>query len=429
MLIKNVTIIQAQGAEKQSRDVLIQKGRITRVDRSVVADEKTVIDGRGLLLLPGLVDLWARWADPGHEDRETMESGLRAASAGGFTTVQCLPWTRPVLDNGEMVSGFLERSRKFPGPELIPAGALTRQLLGEGLTDMMEMSEAGCRAVVQVPVSLDNIFLMMQGMKYAHMAGLKVMDPCSERRVNEGGVMHEGYYSTVLGLKGIPAFGETTMVARHIEMAAALRIPIHLAKISLRRSVELIRAAKADGIPVTASVTPQHITFCDEDLEAFNTAFKLDPPLRGRDDREALLEGLEDGTIDGFVSDHAPASREEKERDMILAPPGCSAFETAWAASVSACLPRGKLKWSDMSRLWTKNSSEWIGIDHSHPFQEGSVADLVLIDPEAQWIVEAKSADGESTGYGTPYEGRKLQSAIRMTIRCGKVIFSNMLLS
>ncbi|MCA9407769.1 MAG: dihydroorotase, partial [Candidatus Omnitrophica bacterium] len=322
LLIKNAVIINADKIYKKAQDILIEKGKIVKIGDSLKKDGAKVVDAKNNYVLPGLIDIHVHLREPGREDKETIETGSKAAVKGGFTTIMCMPNTKPVLDNCMVIEAVIKEAKRVGLLNVIPIGSITKGQKDEDLVDMFELKEAGCLALSDDGKSVVNSQLMKMAMQYSKMTGLLLIEHCEDPLISSGGVMNEGETSTLLGLKGDPGISETIIVARDIELANYLDARIHFAHMSLRRSVELIRFAKSQGIKVTAEACPHHFTLTDEEVKSFNTNTKVNPPLRTKDDIAAIKEALKDGTIDCIASDHAPHSIEEKEAEFIYAPNG-----------------------------------------------------------------------------------------------------------
>lgn len=421
LLIKNAVIVNADKMHKQPQDILIEKGTIIQIGRSLAADGAKTIDARGKLVMPGLVDIHVHLREPGREDKETIETGSRAAAKGGFTTIMCMPNTDPVIDNGMIVEAVRKEAKRIGLVHVIPIGAITRGQRGEDLTDILELKEAGCLALSDDGKSVANSQLMRLAMEYAHMAGLLVIEHCQDPFLSAGTVMNEGNTSTLLGLKGDPGVSETIIVARDIELARYLNTRIHLAHISLKRSVELIRFAKSQGIAVTAEACPHHFTLTDEAVKSFDTTTKVNPSLRTREDVDAIKEALKDGTIDCVVSDHAPHTPEDKEADFDHAPFGMIGLETSVGLTVTELVSPGVLSWPQMAERMSAAPARIIGLTGKGEIKEGKDADITIIDPDKEW--EVRKEDFVSKSKNSPFVGRKLNGCVAVTICQGKVVY------
>lgn len=421
LLIKNAVIVNADKMHKESQDILIDKGSIVKIGKNVSSDAAKVIDAKGKLVMPGLIDMHIHLREPGREDKETIETGSRAAAKGGFTTVLCMPNTTPVIDNAMIVEAILKEAKRVGLVNVIPVGAITRGQNGKELTDMFELKQAGCMALSDDGKTVASSRLMRLAMEYARMTGLFLIEHCQDPDLWCKGVMNEGDVSTVLGLKGDPGISETVIVGRDIELAHYLNARIHMAHMSLKRSVELIRFAKSQGIQVTAEACPHHFTLTDEEVKTFDTNTKVNPPLRTREDVEAIKAGLKDGTIDCIVTDHAPHTTEEKEKDYDHAPYGMIGLETAVGLTITELVEKGALSWTQMADRMSAAPARIVGLTNKGVVKEGMDGDITIIDPEKVW--EVRKEDIVSKSKNSPFIGRKLKGAVAATVYGGKVTY------
>ncbi len=421
LLIKNAIIVNADGKSRQPQDILLEKGRIARIGKSIAAGKYKVIDASGKLVLPGLIDPHVHLREPGREDKETIETGSRAAAKGGFTTVMCMPNTSPVADNAMIVEGVIKEARRVGLVNLIPVGAVTRGQKGQELTDMFELKAAGCRALSDDGYSVANSQLLRLALEYARMVGLVLIEHCQDPFASAGGVMNEGFNSTLLGMKGDPGFAESVIVGRDIEVVRYLRARIHLAHISLARSLDLIRQAKKEGVAVTCEVTPHHFTLTDEAVKSFDPDTKVNPPLRSPDDVQALRQGLRDGTVDCIASDHAPHTIEDKELGFEEAPPGMIGLETSLGLAVSELVDKKILTWPQIVEKMSANPAKIFGLETKGALREGLDADITVVDPGQEWVV--KKEDILSKSHNTPFIGRILKGRVVTTICAGRVSY------
>ncbi|MFA5260696.1 MAG: dihydroorotase, partial [Candidatus Omnitrophota bacterium] len=372
VLIKNAFIVNADKIYRQPQDILLEKGMIARVGPALPEGQARVIDVKGNHVFPGLIDLHVHLRQPGREDKETIETGSQAAVKGGFTTIVCMPNTKPVIDNAMIVEAVIKEARRVGLLNIIPAGAMTRGQNGEELTDMFELKEAGCLALTDDGRSVANSQTLRLALDYARMAGLLFMEHCQDLSLSSGGVMNESYTSTLLGMKGDPVVAETVIVARDIELIHYLKTRIHLQHISAARSVELVRWAKSQGIQVTAEATPHHFTLTDEAVKSFNPNTKVNPPLRTAADVEAIRQGLKDGTIDCIASDHAPHTIEDKEVGFDHAPFGVTGLETALALGITELVAGGMLTLNQLVDKMSAAPARVIGLERKGAIREGT---------------------------------------------------------
>ena len=423
ILIKNAVIVNADKMNDRPQDILLEKGKIAKIASSIKAENMKTIDAKGQLVMPGFIDIHVHFREPGREDKETIESGSKAAAKGGFTTVMCMPNTRPVIDNRMIVEALIQESRRVGLINVIPIGAITKGQQDQELVDMFEMKKAGCLALSDDGKSVVNSQLMRMAIEYSKMADILLIEHCEDPLLSHKGVMNEGTVSTVLGLKGDPAISESVIVARDIELARYLNARVHLAHMSSRRCVELIRFAKSQGIKVTAEATPHHFTLTDESVKSFDTSSKMNPPLRTQDDVDAIKEGLKDGTIDCIVTDHAPHTLEEKELSFDQAPFGIIGLETSVGLTISQLVKTGILSWQQMVMRMSKAPAQIIGLNNKGDIKEGMDADITIIDPDQKW--EVRKEEVVSKSKNSPFIGWTLTGQVTTTIFGGKIVYEN----
>src|SRR4051812_43629582 len=347
LLITNARIVDPSQELDAKLDLLIEDGVITRADKRIKADVET-IDATGLIAVPGLIDLHTHLREPGQEHKETIATGTRSAVAGGFTAVCAMANTVPPNDERAVTEMIIAEAARNGSCRVYPIGAVSKGLKGEALAELADLRAAGCVAVSDDGKPVYNAQLMRRALEYCSMLGIPVVAHEEDAQLNEGGVMHEGYFSTLLGLGGIPAASEETMVARDVILARITRAHLHIAHLSTAGAVDAVRTARAQGVKVTCEVTPHHIALGDDSLQSFSTNLKMNPPLRSAEHREAIIEGIADGTIDAIATDHAPHHFDEKNVEFDLAPFGVIGLETAFAV----CYDRLVLeKVIDLARL------------------------------------------------------------------------------
>jgi dihydroorotase len=421
LLIKNAKIINANKAAERKTDILIDRGVILKIAPSIKEDDAKVIDASGKLVMPGFVDMHVHLREPGREDKETIATGSKAAAKGGFTSIVCMPNTTPTLDNAMVIEAVIKEAKRVGLVNVYPSGAITRDRKNEELTDMFELKTAGCVAVTDDGTSVTNSGLLRSAIEYADMAGLLVMEHCQDPDLTREGVMNEGEISTMLGFKGDPAAAETSIVARDIEIAFYLGRPVHFQHISLKRSVELIKMAKKQGIRISAEATPHHFSLTEEEVRSFNTNTKVNPPLRTKEDVTAIKEALRDGVLDCIATDHAPHSLEDKEVDFDHAPPGVIGLETAFALTVTELVEQGYLNWPQVAEKMSLRPAQLLRLENKGEVKEGADADLVIVDPEKEWVVE--ESDIVSKSKNSPFMGKKLKGRVLITICGGKITY------
>jgi dihydroorotase len=410
--ITNGRVVDPANARDGRFDVLIDHGKIVAVEPSIPADGAKVIDASGTLIAPGFVDLHTHLREPGREDKETIESGVKAAARGGFTAVCAMPNTDPAIDHRGVVDLIRQEAKRIGLSTVHPVGAITRGRAGNELTDFGELFDAGCIALSDDGNAVANGFLMRRALEYAKLFDRPLIQHAEDPSLSAGGVMHEGLVSTTLGLRGIPGESETVIVARDIALAELTGGWVHFAHLSAAASVELVRQAKGRGLRVTCEVTPHHLALTHEAVGEFNTNAKVNPPLRTEQDRVALIEGLRDGTIDCIATDHAPHTDWEKEADFDSAPFGTSGLETALAVCAETLVKPGILTWSQLVEKLSTAPAKIAGLP-SGTLSVGAAADLVLVDPSAAWTVEPQRFI--SKGRHSVFAGRMLTGAVVRT--------------
>lgn len=405
-------------------DLLIDAGRILElVDAGTAAVSGTeVIDAGGLSLLPSLIDAHVHLREPGQEYKEDIASGLKAAAGGGFGQVMAMANTVPVNDNAAVTRLMLEKAMAaFPlGPWVRPVGALTVGLAGKELAPAGELARAGCVALSNDGHPVENTEIFRRAMEYASDFGLKVIDHCEDPWLGRGGVMNEGAVSSRLGLKGIPSVSEAMQVARDILLASYLELPIHLAHISCRQSVELIAHAKERGIPVTAETCPHYLLWDETRVEGYDTNVRVNPPLRTRDDVLALRQAVRSGIIDILVTDHAPHAAHEKEATFADAPNGISGLDTALSLTYEL-VRSGELDFIELSRLWCWRTAEIFGLP-ANRMRPGDPADFILFDPDRAWVATAGAI--LSKGKNTPCLDKEIPGRVMRHFLGGRTVFN-----
>lgn len=378
------------------------------------------IDATGLVVFPGLIDCHVHLRDPGYEYKEDIASGTRSAAAGGFTSVACMPNTNPICDNAAVVRYIIERAREIGLVNVWPIGAVTKGQKGEELAEIGLMKEAGAVALSDDGVSVADSDIMRKAMVYAADFDLTIIDHCEDARLTNGGVMNEGLASIQMGVRGIPSIAEDIIVERDILLADYLDLPVHIAHVSTKRSVELIRDAKARGIKVTAETCPQYFIFTEDNCRGYNTYFRAYPPMRTDEDVQAIIQGLQDGTLDMIVTDHAPHHEDEKNIEFSLAQNGMTGLETAFSASYTYLVKPGHLSLGDLARLFCSAPERLLKVGRGS-FDLGSAADLTLIDLKKSWAVDRFKMKSRSKN--SAFHGMTLDSDIKYTVVNGKVVY------
>jgi dihydroorotase len=417
LLFAGARVIDPSSGRDEVGDVLVDGGVVAGIGEVPLDAER--IDCEGLVLAPGLVDLHAHLREPGYEHKETIETGTRAAATGGYTAVTSMANTDPVTDHAGVVAGIIEKAVAAGLCDVFPVGAITRGLEGERLAEMGEMVAAGVRIFSDDGNCVPNARILRNALTYARAFPQEVViaDHCEDAALVDGGQMHEGVNSSTLGLAGRPAEAEEIVVARDLAMARMTGGRLHICHVSTARAVDLIRRAKAEGIRVSAEVTPHHLSFTDDDLVTYDTNFKTNPPLRTAEDRDGLRAGLADGTIDAVATDHAPHPVEEKEAEFDLSPPGTIGLETALAAVLTDVVAPGALTLTRAIESMSTSPARILGAtDHGGPIEPGRPANLVIFDPDEEWTVEAPFV---SRARNSAYLGRRLTGRVRYTVLRG----------
>lgn len=422
LLIKNGRVIDpANGIDKQC-DVLIVDGEIAEVGR-IDKPAQTVIDATGRLVTPGLIDIHVHFREPGDEEEETIASGSAAAVGAGFTSVVCMPNTSPVIENETDVEYIHRKGRQARKTHVYTMGAITKGRQGVELAEMGFMAEAGAVGFTDDGKGVQNPSVMLRALKYAAMFDVVVAQHCQDDSFAGEGVMNAGFYSTILGLPGMDALAEQAMLWRDIQLVKKIRlgrIRYHAQHISTAGSVELIRAAKKDSLPITCEVTPHHLFFTEECCAEYDTNYKVNPPLRTARDIDALKEAIAEGLIDALVTDHAPHLQSEKELEFLAAPFGIAGLECALGLYVKALIEPGILDWPGLIRLMTEKPAKIIGIDKG-TLGKGKQADVTIIDPNAEYEIDVNKFRSKSRN--CPYHGWKVKGKVEETIVGGEIRF------
>jgi len=419
-LISGGRIMDPASGRDEVADLLLENGSIKKTGHGLTAGRGVKkVDAAGLLVVPGLIDMHCHLREPGHEYKETVASGCAAAVKGGITSVMSMANTDPVNDCASVTAYILEKAAQADLARVYPIGSITRGMQGESLSEMAELAQSGCVAVSDDGKPVDSSGTMRRALEYAGLFGLLVIDHAEDRTISGDGVMHEGYVSTMLGLEGIPATASLTEIGRDIALVREFGVRIHIAHVTTRSEVDIIRHARAEGLAVTAETCPHFFTLDHEAVLGFDTNAKVNPPLRTADDVEGIIEGLADGTIEVIATDHAPHHRDEKDREFDLAAFGISGLETALALTLRLVQ---KKRMSLMGALakWTVNPAGIVGLPGGS-ITEGGPADLTLIDLDAEWTVDPETF--LSKGKNTPFSGMRLKGEVANTFVGGKMVY------
>jgi dihydroorotase len=418
LLIKNGRVLDPATKTDAPLDVLLDGERIAKTGAKLSATGAEIFDAKGLIVAPGFIDLHCHLREPGQELSETIETGTRAAARGGFTAICCMPNTQPVNDNASVTRGIVERAAAAGGVRVWPIGAASMGSKGEALAEIAAMKDAGIVAVSDDGKPIATARLMRQVMDYCNALDLPAIDHCEDPSLSAGGVMREGRQSMRLGLQGIPAQSESICVGRDIDIAGLTGARLHIAHMSTRGSLDYVRSAKKQGLRVTCEVTPHHFALTDEDVR-YDTHYKMNPPLASRSDRDALIEGLADGSIDAIATDHAPHHPASKDVEFDRAPFGVIGFETALALGLDELVHTRKISLVRLVELFTTGPARVLGIERK--IAPGGPADLTLFAPDREWTFRA--AESASKSRNTPFDGRAFRGAPMATIVAGRIVF------
>ena len=421
-LINNGRLINPSENLDKVMDIFVEDGIIKEKAESIEKQADTVIDAAGCYVMPGLIDLHVHFRDPGLTYKEDIETGSKAAAKGGFTTVCCMPNTKPVVDNVETVKYIIEKGEKTGLTNVLPVGAVTKNMAGVEITDVEELKKAGICAISEDGKSVMNSGVYRKAMKNAAKANVPVLAHCEDINLVEGGVINLGDKSSELGVKGISNAVEDVIAMRDIMLAKETGATLHLCHCSTKDSVEMVKRAKEEGIKVTAEVCPHHFSMCSDDITSNDGNFKMNPPLRAREDMEALIKGLQDDIMDVISTDHAPHSAEEKAKDLEHAPFGIVGLETSVALTVTNLVKKGYLTPMQMAAKMSYNPAKVLGIPKG-TLDEGKIADITIIDPDKEYTIDVNTF--ESKGKNTPFDGYKVSGEVEYTILNGKVVYSN----
>lgn len=410
-----------RSAAGEPLEIAVEEGRIAEVGERPAIQGDSVVDCRGLTLLPGLIDLHVHLRDPGLEYKEDIASGTRAAARGGYTSVCCMANTRPVNDSAAVTRYIVDKAAAEGVVRVYPYGAVTKNLEGRELAEIADMQRAGAVAVSDDGKPVDNAAMMRTAMRYALAFDIPIADHCEDLRLVGDGAMHEGDVSTLLGVKGIPASAEETMTARDCALALETGARLHICHVSTRGSVAVVRHYKALGANVTCETAPHYIAGTDALCEGYGGDARVNPPLRGEDDRQAIIEGLLDGTIDCIATDHAPHHRDEKEVEFALALSGISGLETSIALCHTHLVAAGHMTLERLVELMSANPARIFRLPGGD-LTRGQIADIALFDPDETWTIDSRAF--ASKGRNTPFDGQAVTGRIKATFVAGKCVFS-----
>lgn len=421
ILIKNGCVVDPLTRTEGNYDVLVEGKRIKKVAKEIREQADQIIEAGGCYVMPGFIDLHVHFRDPGLEYKETLETGGRAAVKGGVTTVCAMPNTRPVIDTAKKVAEVHERQKRESLTNVIQLGAVTEGQRGETLSDIRGMAAEGCHAVSEDGKSVMNASLYRQGMKLAKECGISVFAHCEDITMVEGGVMNADENAERLGLPGITNSVEDVITARDILLAKETGVRLHLCHCSTADSVKMVRLAKEEGLPVTGEVCPHHFILTSDDIPSDNGNYKMNPPLRGKEDVEMLRQGLRDGTMDVIATDHAPHAEEEKNKSMAEAAFGIVGIETSAALTYTALVETGVLTIMEMAEKMSSNPARILGLSDRGSVSEGKTADLVIFDPGKKYRIDKRTF--VSKGKNTPFDGYEVSGEVVYTLVDGRVVY------
>jgi dihydroorotase len=419
-LLRGGRVIDPSQKIDQVADVWLRGDRVLHIGGRPDLHADETIDASGKIVCPGLIDMHVHLREPGREEDETIATGAAAALAGGITSVACMPNTEPAIDSQAAAEFVILQATRAKSANVFPIGAVTKGREGKELAEIGGLVQGGAVAFTDDGAPIISAEIMRRALEYCRMFDKVVMDHCEDLELSRGGVMHEGFVSMSLGLRGMPAAAEDLMVNRDIILAEATGGRLHILHVSTAGSVDLIRRARKRGVNVTTEVCAHHVILTDECLRTFDSNFKMSPPLRTQDDVDACIAGLKDGTIEVLCTDHAPHAPEKKLRELDQAPNGIIGLETFLPVCIRALIEPGHLTWPQMIEKMTINPARILGIDRG-TLKSGAIADVTIIDPDAEWTVDASSFRSKSRN--CPYDGWKVRGRAEATIVSGEVRF------
>jgi dihydroorotase len=421
VFIRGGRIIDPASGRDEIGDLLVTEGRVSESTAAPRDSSVPVIDAQGLIVAPGLIDMHVHLREPGGTQKETIASGSRAAAAGGFTTIVAMPNTTPPADGPNTIALIRQRAHETACVNVYPTGCITVGMKGEQLAPIGSLVKAGVVAITDDGHCVQNNEVMRRALDYARMFDLLTLDHCQDYNLSAGGVMHEGYWSTVLGLPGWPRIAEDMIVARNVLLSELTGARVHVQHLSSAASVRLVREAKKRGVKISAEAMPHHLALTDASIEGYNTNFKMNPPLREKSDQDALLEGLADDTIEILASDHAPHASYEKEVEFADAPFGIVGLETELGIFAKVLIETRVLDWPQMLAKLTINPARLLKLDHG-TLAPGAVGDVTLIDPKHAWKADAQKF--HTLSRNTPFDGWELPARATHTVVGGRVVWS-----
>jgi dihydroorotase len=423
LLLKGGRVIDPGIGKDGELDVLVEDGRIAKIDRNIPPDGAEVLElGKGWIVAPGLIDIHVHLREPGQEHKETIATGAAAAVAGGFTGIACMPNTDPVNDHAGITQFIIKKATDANLARVYPIGAVSIGSRGEQLAELGEQKSAGCVAFSDDGRPVATALLMRRALEYAGMLGVPILDHCEDPSLKGDGVAHEGFHASALGLRGIPGLAESLMVERDVSLAELTGAHVHICHMSARQSLRAVRAGKERGVRVTCEVAPHHFTLTDEALDGpikYDTNLKMNPPLREPADRDAMLEGIADGTVDAIATDHAPHHADEKMVEFDRAPFGITGLETAVPLVFDRLVQAGRISVKRAIELLSTNPARVLNLPGGS-LADGAPADIVVIDPDRRVTIDASRHVSKSKN--TPFNGWELRGAVAYTLVGGRIV-------
>ena len=422
LLIKNGRVIDPASGTDETLDILIDKRKIAVIKPKIEIEAKKIIDASRLVVAPGFIDMHTHLRDPGQENKETIHSGSLAAAKGGFTSIACMPNTLPVNDNRGVTEYIISEAKKSAVVNIFPIAAVSKDQKGKELTDMADLVDAGAVAFSDDGLPVKQSHIMRRALEYSKLLNTLIIDHCEDKSLTQDGVMHEGYYSYLFGLSGMPASSEEIIVARDLILAEKADARIHIAHLSVKGAIDYIREAKKKKVKVTTEVTPHHLLLTDSSLESYDTNLKVNPPLRSKDDVEALVKAIKDGIIDVIVTDHAPHTLDEKNVELDNAPFGINGLETAVSLILDKLVYKNIIPLQKFIEMISTTPAIILGLENKGKIKVGVEADLTILDLHKETVVDIEKFKSKSQN--NPFHGWKLIGAPVMTIVGGKIVYS-----
>ena len=421
ILLKNGTVIDYASNINEKMDVLIENGKISKLEKEINESADKVIDCTDLSIMPGMIDMHCHLREPGFEYKETIETGSKSAVKGGFTTICPMPNTKPTPDSTIVLSKIIEEAKRVNLCNVLPFASVTKGEKGEELVNFIELKEAGAIGFSDDGMPVENAKMIREAMIEANKIGSFIAEHCEEKSVSKGAI-NAGETAKKLGVEGVLPEAEEIMASRDIVIAETNNLYTHICHISTSTSVNMIRDAKNRGVKVTCETCPHYYSFTEEEVLTSGTNAKMNPPLRKQKDQDAIIAGLKDGTIDAIITDHAPHSEEEKQKDLSQAPNGIIGFETALAATITNLVDKKHITYLDLVRLMSYTPAKLLGLKEKGQIKQGYDADLTIFDPNTQYIYEKESIVSKSKN--TPFIGKKLKGQVAYTIVGGKIVYN-----